>query len=110
MHSDQLLSVFPCQITSKSKESIWEFIKSLLDAWSGWVVMLLIGLLAGMCVVLLAPPNSIHLGDNEAVEYSSFILILEPMRLRQEPDLNCGTTDQSKDGIQNKCGHLKSCK
>ncbi|KAK2083144.1 H(+)/Cl(-) exchange transporter 4 [Saguinus oedipus] len=34
-------------ITSKSKESIWEFIKSLLDAWSGWVVMLLIGLLAG---------------------------------------------------------------
>lgn len=36
------------QITNKSKESIWEFIKSLLDAWSGWVVMLLIGLLAGM--------------------------------------------------------------
>uniref|UniRef100_A0A8C4V1R5 Chloride channel protein n=1 Tax=Falco tinnunculus TaxID=100819 RepID=A0A8C4V1R5_FALTI len=35
------------KITSKSKESIWEFIKSLLDAWSGWVVMLLIGLLAG---------------------------------------------------------------
>ncbi|MBV95925.1 H(+)/Cl(-) exchange transporter 4, partial [Eschrichtius robustus] len=34
-------------ITSKSKESIWEFIKSLLDAWSGWAVMLLIGLLAG---------------------------------------------------------------
>uniref|UniRef100_A0A9L0JWX0 Chloride voltage-gated channel 4 n=1 Tax=Equus asinus TaxID=9793 RepID=A0A9L0JWX0_EQUAS len=34
------------KITSKSKESIWEFIKSLLDAWSGWVVMLLIGLLA----------------------------------------------------------------
>ncbi|ELV12330.1 H(+)/Cl(-) exchange transporter 4 [Tupaia chinensis] len=37
----------PGLITSKSKESIWEFIKSLLDAWSGWVVMLLIGLLAG---------------------------------------------------------------
>lgn len=36
------------QITNKSKESIWEFIKSLLDAWSGWVVMLLIGLLAGI--------------------------------------------------------------
>nr|XP_028583543.1 H(+)/Cl(-) exchange transporter 4-like [Podarcis muralis] len=35
------------KITNKSKESIWEFIKSLLDAWSGWVVMLLIGLLAG---------------------------------------------------------------
>lgn len=35
------------QITSKSKESIWELIKSLLDAWSGWVVMLLIGLLSG---------------------------------------------------------------
>uniref|UniRef100_A0AAY4CWU7 Chloride channel protein n=1 Tax=Denticeps clupeoides TaxID=299321 RepID=A0AAY4CWU7_9TELE len=35
------------KITSKSKESIWEFIKSLLDAWSGWVVMLLIGLLSG---------------------------------------------------------------
>ncbi|XP_068390362.1 H(+)/Cl(-) exchange transporter 4-like isoform X2 [Eschrichtius robustus] len=35
------------KITSKSKESIWEFIKSLLDAWSGWAVMLLIGLLAG---------------------------------------------------------------
>ncbi|KAI1899827.1 hypothetical protein AGOR_G00065770 [Albula goreensis] len=35
------------KIASKSKESIWEFIKSLLDAWSGWVVMLLIGLLSG---------------------------------------------------------------
>ncbi|MGH0138256.1 UNVERIFIED_CONTAM: hypothetical protein FKN15_038519 [Acipenser sinensis] len=35
------------KITNKSKESIWEFIKGLLDAWSGWVVMLLIGLLAG---------------------------------------------------------------
>nr|KAF6491890.1 chloride voltage-gated channel 4 [Molossus molossus] len=35
------------KITSKSKESVWEFIKGLLDAWSGWVVMLLIGLLAG---------------------------------------------------------------
>lgn len=35
------------QITSKSKESIWDLIKSLLDAWSGWVVMLLIGLLSG---------------------------------------------------------------
>ncbi|KAA8579415.1 hypothetical protein FQN60_006508, partial [Etheostoma spectabile] len=35
------------QITSKSKESFWELIKSLLDAWSGWVVMLLIGLLSG---------------------------------------------------------------
>lgn len=35
------------QITSKSKESLWELIKSLLDAWSGWVVMLLIGLLSG---------------------------------------------------------------
>lgn len=48
------------QITSKSKESIWEFIKSLLDAWSGWVVMLLIGLLAGTCVVhylFLEPPH-----------------------------------------------------
>ncbi|XP_032364648.1 H(+)/Cl(-) exchange transporter 4-like, partial [Etheostoma spectabile] len=27
------------KITSKSKESFWELIKSLLDAWSGWVVM-----------------------------------------------------------------------
>ncbi|XP_055021356.1 H(+)/Cl(-) exchange transporter 4 isoform X1 [Boleophthalmus pectinirostris] len=35
------------KITSKSKESLWELIKSLLDAWSGWVVMLLIGLLSG---------------------------------------------------------------
>ncbi|KAG7260778.1 hypothetical protein CRUP_007078 [Coryphaenoides rupestris] len=33
-------------ITSRSKESFWELIKSLLDAWSGWVVMLLIGLLS----------------------------------------------------------------
>jgi len=40
-------SLFVPQITSKSKESIWELIKSLLDAWSGWVVMLLIGLLSG---------------------------------------------------------------
>ncbi|XP_008563160.1 PREDICTED: H(+)/Cl(-) exchange transporter 4-like [Galeopterus variegatus] len=43
------------KITSKSKESIWEFIKSLLDAWSGWVVMLLIGLLAGMRRARSAP-------------------------------------------------------
>ncbi|XP_041067284.1 H(+)/Cl(-) exchange transporter 4 isoform X2 [Carcharodon carcharias] len=35
------------KITSRSKESLWERIKGLLDAWSGWVVMLLIGLLAG---------------------------------------------------------------
>lgn len=35
------------QITSKSKESLWELVKSLLDAWSGWLVMLLIGLLSG---------------------------------------------------------------
>uniref|UniRef100_A0A8C9FIR9 Chloride channel protein n=1 Tax=Pavo cristatus TaxID=9049 RepID=A0A8C9FIR9_PAVCR len=41
------------KITSKSKESIWEFIKSLLDAWSGWVVMLLIGLLAGIALMLI---------------------------------------------------------
>uniref|UniRef100_A0A4W3J350 Chloride channel protein n=1 Tax=Callorhinchus milii TaxID=7868 RepID=A0A4W3J350_CALMI len=35
------------KITSRSKESAWECIKGLLDAWSGWVVMLFIGLLAG---------------------------------------------------------------
>uniref|UniRef100_A0A673W925 Chloride channel protein n=1 Tax=Salmo trutta TaxID=8032 RepID=A0A673W925_SALTR len=35
------------KITIKSKESYWELIKSLLDAWSGWVVMLLIGMLTG---------------------------------------------------------------
>ncbi|XP_067243137.1 H(+)/Cl(-) exchange transporter 4 isoform X2 [Chanodichthys erythropterus] len=35
------------KITSKSKESMWELIKGLLDAWSGWLVMLLIGLLSG---------------------------------------------------------------
>ena len=70
MRSDQSLCVLPCQITSKSKESIWEFFKCLLDAWSGWVVMLLIGLLAGMCVVLRAPPNSILVGNHAAVEES----------------------------------------
>lgn len=42
-----IVLLFFLQITSKSKESIWELIKSLLDAWSGWVVMLLIGLLSG---------------------------------------------------------------
>lgn len=42
-----IIILFFLQITSKSKESIWELIKSLLDAWSGWVVMLLIGLLSG---------------------------------------------------------------
>ncbi|TNN47064.1 H(+)/Cl(-) exchange transporter 4 [Liparis tanakae] len=42
------------KITSKSKESLWELIKSLLDAWSGWVVMLLIGLLSGQWE---APPT-----------------------------------------------------
>uniref|UniRef100_A0A452TEP2 H(+)/Cl(-) exchange transporter 4 n=1 Tax=Ursus maritimus TaxID=29073 RepID=A0A452TEP2_URSMA len=45
------------KITSKSKESIWEFIKSLLDAWSGWVVMLLIGLLAGTWGGARQPPG-----------------------------------------------------
>ncbi|TRY88427.1 hypothetical protein DNTS_018863 [Danionella cerebrum] len=35
------------KITIKSRESMWEMIKSLLDAWSGWLVMLLIGLLSG---------------------------------------------------------------
>ncbi|KAL4656877.1 H(+)/Cl(-) exchange transporter 4-like [Arapaima gigas] len=35
------------KIASKRKESFWELIKSLLDAWSGWLVMLLIGLLSG---------------------------------------------------------------
>uniref|UniRef100_A0A674EJY0 Chloride channel protein n=1 Tax=Salmo trutta TaxID=8032 RepID=A0A674EJY0_SALTR len=35
------------KISIKSKESYWELIKSLLDAWSGWVVMLLIGMLTG---------------------------------------------------------------
>ncbi|KAF7703271.1 H(+)/Cl(-) exchange transporter 4 [Silurus meridionalis] len=35
------------KIRKRRKESIWEFVKSLLDAWSGWVVMLLIGLLSG---------------------------------------------------------------
>ncbi|KAJ8003577.1 hypothetical protein DPEC_G00149790 [Dallia pectoralis] len=35
------------KITTKSRESYWELIKGLLDAWSGWVVMLLIGMLTG---------------------------------------------------------------
>lgn len=38
------------KIISKSKEFIWEFIKSLLDVWLGWVVMLFIGLLVGILV------------------------------------------------------------
>lgn len=49
--------LFSFQITSKSKESIWELIKSLLDAWSGWVVMLLIGLLSGQAARSPASPR-----------------------------------------------------
>ncbi|XP_054882306.1 uncharacterized protein LOC129356775 isoform X1 [Poeciliopsis prolifica] len=52
------------KITSKSKESIWELIKSLLDAWSGWVVMLLIGLLSGGATRCRSPRSlRLHQGE-----------------------------------------------
>ncbi|XP_048826153.1 H(+)/Cl(-) exchange transporter 3 isoform X6 [Brienomyrus brachyistius] len=35
------------KINSKKKESAWEFMKSLYDAWSGWLVVTLTGLAAG---------------------------------------------------------------
>lgn len=36
------------EITNKSKESTWALIHSVSDAFSGWLLMLLIGLLSGM--------------------------------------------------------------
>uniref|UniRef100_A0A4W3GRD3 Chloride channel, voltage-sensitive 5b n=1 Tax=Callorhinchus milii TaxID=7868 RepID=A0A4W3GRD3_CALMI len=41
------------EITSKSKESLWALIKSLSDAFSGWLVMLLVGLMAGAIAGLI---------------------------------------------------------
>uniref|UniRef100_A0A8C9TRX4 Chloride channel protein n=1 Tax=Scleropages formosus TaxID=113540 RepID=A0A8C9TRX4_SCLFO len=35
------------EITNKSKESTWALMKSVSDAFSGWLLMLLIGLMAG---------------------------------------------------------------
>ena len=35
------------EITSRSKESTWALIHSVSDAFSGWLLMLFIGLLAG---------------------------------------------------------------
>uniref|UniRef100_A0A6Q2YIQ1 Chloride channel protein n=1 Tax=Esox lucius TaxID=8010 RepID=A0A6Q2YIQ1_ESOLU len=35
------------EITSKSKESTWALVKSVSDAFSGWLLMLLIGLMSG---------------------------------------------------------------
>ncbi|XP_038631508.1 H(+)/Cl(-) exchange transporter 5 isoform X1 [Scyliorhinus canicula] len=41
------------EITSKSKESFWALIKGLSDAFSGWLVMLLVGLMAGAIAGLI---------------------------------------------------------
>ncbi|XP_078403169.1 H(+)/Cl(-) exchange transporter 5 isoform X2 [Cetorhinus maximus] len=41
------------EITSKSKESLWALIKGLSDAFSGWLVMLLVGLMAGAIAGLI---------------------------------------------------------
>ncbi|XP_069723906.1 H(+)/Cl(-) exchange transporter 5 isoform X4 [Phaenicophaeus curvirostris] len=41
------------EITSKSKESTWALIHSVSDAFSGWLLMLLIGLLAGSLAGLI---------------------------------------------------------
>lgn len=46
---------------------MWELIKGLLDAWSGWLVMLLIGLLSGaetrpLMKSLIKALNIQHLG------------------------------------------------
>ncbi|XP_053334558.1 H(+)/Cl(-) exchange transporter 5 isoform X2 [Clarias gariepinus] len=35
------------EIASKSKESTWAFMKSINDAFSGWLLMLLVGLMSG---------------------------------------------------------------
>ncbi|KAG7484965.1 hypothetical protein MATL_G00055770 [Megalops atlanticus] len=35
------------EITSKSRESLWALLKSVTDAFSGWLLMLLIGLMSG---------------------------------------------------------------
>ncbi|XP_023681177.1 H(+)/Cl(-) exchange transporter 3 isoform X4 [Paramormyrops kingsleyae] len=41
------------KINSKKKESAWEFVKSLYDAWSGWLVVTLTGLAAGALAGLI---------------------------------------------------------
>ncbi|XP_054851991.1 H(+)/Cl(-) exchange transporter 5 isoform X1 [Eublepharis macularius] len=41
------------EITNKSKESTWALIHSVSDAFSGWLLMLLIGLLAGAIAGLI---------------------------------------------------------
>ncbi|KAM7094830.1 H(+)/Cl(-) exchange transporter 5 isoform 4-T5 [Ciconia maguari] len=41
------------EITSRSKESTWALIHSVSDAFSGWLLMLLIGLLAGSLAGLI---------------------------------------------------------
>lgn len=35
------------QIASQSKESTWALLKSINDAFSGWLLMLLVGLMSG---------------------------------------------------------------
>uniref|UniRef100_A0A4W3HEE9 Chloride channel protein n=1 Tax=Callorhinchus milii TaxID=7868 RepID=A0A4W3HEE9_CALMI len=41
------------KITSKKRESVWEFIKSLYDAWSGWLVVTMTGLASGALAGLI---------------------------------------------------------
>ncbi|KAB1253137.1 H exchange transporter 3 [Camelus dromedarius] len=41
------------EITNKSKESTWALIHSVSDAFSGWLLMLLIGLLSGSLAALI---------------------------------------------------------
>lgn len=41
------------QIANRSKESTWALVHSVSDAFSGWLLMLLIGLSAGEGLVLL---------------------------------------------------------
>lgn len=90
------------KITSKSKESIWEFIKSLLDAWSGWVVMLLIGLLAGTLagVIDLAVDWMTDLKEGSVCPHSGTAMnsaVGPPTRplLRTGTSVPCGRSGQS---------------
>lgn len=47
----------PPQIANKSKESTWALVRSVSDAFSGWLLMLLIGLWAGEGPELLGGPG-----------------------------------------------------
>ncbi|XP_032835610.2 H(+)/Cl(-) exchange transporter 4 [Petromyzon marinus] len=41
------------KITSRRRESVWNFVRSVFDAWSGWLVVTLVGISAGALAGLI---------------------------------------------------------